>query len=230
MRSILTLKYGEKYSSEHVNKIAEQTKYQYNYFCITDNAQGLDSRITPIPIPEEAEGHWLKIWMYNLNYLGDVLYLDLDVSIQKDIDHLWNYIDETPTIVYTFWKNKGFPEFMGDTHSMRYMSNYNSSAVLWRSGSSAAKSIWETFYEHSDYYQTKYWGDDRFLWHEDIELNTFPKGEFYSFVYGADYYGVDDDNKSFKYRPDYTIALLNGLDQFPGADKKYDEFRMHQVG
>jgi hypothetical protein len=65
------------------------------------------------------------------------------------------------------------------------------------------------------------------LWHEDFRFNYFPKGEIYSFVYGADYYGIDDHNKSFYYRPSYTIALLNGLDQFPGADKKYDELRMY---
>ena len=39
----------------------------------------------------------------------------------------------------------------------------------------------------------------------------------------ADYYGIDDHNESFYYRPSYTIALLNGLDKFPGADKEYDE-------
>jgi hypothetical protein len=71
----------------------------------------------------------------------------------------------------------------------------------------------------------KYFGDDRFLWHEDFRFNYFPSGDVYSFVYGADYYGGDND--SFVYRPEFTLALLNGLDQFPGADKKYDELRMY---
>lgn len=224
MKSILTLKYGEKYSSDYVNKIVEKTNRKYEYFCITDDPSGLDPAVNTIELPDNVEGHWIKVWMYSLENLGDVLYLDLDVEIQQNIDHLWNYIDETPTIIYTYWKNVDFPDHMGDTHSMRYLSNYNSSAVLWRSGSVEARKIWEHFEKDSDYYQVKYWGDDRFLWHEGFNFNRFPRGEFYSFVYGNDYYG---ENESFKYRPNFTIALLNGQEQFPGASKKYAELCMH---
>jgi hypothetical protein len=227
MKTILMLKYGKKYSAQDVNRIVYETGGKYNYTLLTDDSSNLDPRVNVIPIPKEIEGHWIKIWMFSLKDLGDVLYLDLDVRIQKNIDHLWNYIDTVPTIVYTYWKDAEFPEYVGDTHSMRYLSNYNSSVLLWRSGEDGATEIWDTFENNLDYYMVKYWGDDRFLWHENIDLNAFPKGEIYSFVYGADYYEIDDDNKSFKYRPEYTIALLNGLDQFPGADKKYDQLRMH---
>jgi hypothetical protein len=163
--------------------------------------------------------------MFSQRGFGDVLYLDLDVRIQKNIDHLWNYLDIYPTIAYTYWKNKEWPEQHGGTHGMRYLSNYNSSVMMWKDGT--VHHIWEHFESNSDYFMVKYFGDDRFLWHEDFRFNYFPKGEIYSFVYGADYYGIDDHNESFWYRPSYTIALLNGLDQFPGAEKKYDELRMH---
>lgn len=219
------LKYGDKYSAEDVNRIVYETGKKYSYACLTDDPVNLDPCIKIIPLPEEVEGHWIKIWMYSLQNLGDILYLDLDIRIQKNIDHLWNYIDDTPTIVYTYWKDEGFPDIQGNTHSMRYLSNYNSSAVLWKSGKT--DHIWQSFKEDFDYYVVKYWGDDRFLWHEGIEMNRFPKGEFYSFVYGADFYG---DNTCFKYRPEYTIALLNGQEQFPGSDKRYDELHMHKVG
>lgn len=227
MKTILTLKYGEKYPAAAVNQIFEDTGGKYNYVCITDDPTDLYPEIKIIPLPDGIDGHWIKIWMFGLQDLGDVLYLDLDVRIQKNIDHLWNYLDELPIIVYTYWKNKEFPEYQGETHDMRYLSNYNSSVLLWKSGSLCALRIWNIFENDMDYYMTKYWGDDRFLWHEKINLKTFPKGEIYSFVYGADYYGIDDHNESFYYRPNYTIALLNGLDQFPGADKEYDELRMH---
>lgn len=221
------LKYGKKYTADDVNRIVYETGGNYSYTLLTDDSSNLDPRINVIPLPENVEGHWFKVWMFSLRNLGDILYLDLDVRIQKNIDHLWNYIDETPTIVYTYWKNKEFPEYEGENHAMKYLSNYNSSVLLWKSGSPNATKIWEIFESNIDYYMVKYWGDDRFLWHEDIELNIFPKGEFYSFVYGADFYGIDDDNTSFKYRPNYTIALLNGQDQFPGAQKKYDQLRMY---
>ena len=227
MKTVLTLKYGDKYSAEDVNRLVLETNKQYNYVCITNNPAGLHPLVSVIPLPEGIEGHWIKIWMLGLRDLGDVLYLDLDVRLQKDIDRLWNYLDETPTIVYTYWKDEDFPNYQGTSHSMRYLSNYNSSVLLCKSGSFGATRIWNIFENDMDYFMTKYWGDDRFLWHEKITLKTFPKGEIYSFVYGADYYGIDDHNESFYYRPNYTIALLNGLDQFPGADKEYDELRMY---
>ncbi len=225
MKSILMLKYGTKYSAEDVNKIVEDTGRKYTYICFTDDPTGLDPIVVAWPLPDDIEGHWYKVWMFSQRGFGDVLYLDLDVRIQKNIDHLWKYLDEHPTIAYTYWKNREFPDYDGDTHGMRYLSNYNSSVMLWKDGT--VHHIWEHFERNSDYYMVKYFGDDRFLWHEDFRFNYFPQGELYSFVYGADYYGIDDDNKSFVYRPRYTIALLNGLDQFPGADKKYDELRMH---
>lgn len=228
MQTILMIKYGEKYSAADVNRIVTDTGQKYNYACITDDPTDIDPIVKIIPLPTEVEGHWIKIWMYTLEGLGDTLYLDLDIRIQKNIDHMWNYLDIYPTIAYTYWKNKEFPEYDYDSHGMRYLSNYNSSVVMWKEGT--ARHIWDQFERNSDYYMVKYFGDDRFLWHEDFRFNRFPQGELYSFVYGADYYRVNDDNESFVYRPEYTIALLNGLDQFPGANRKYDELRMHKVG
>ena len=225
MKTILMLKYGNKYSAEDVNRIVYETGKKYSYTCVTDDSTNLDPIINIIPLPTDVEGHWYKIWLLGQSGFGDVLYLDLDIRIQNNLDHLWNYLDERPTISYTYWKNKEFPDHIGETHDMRYLSNYNSSVMMWKEGT--GKYIWDHFQTDPDYFMVKYFGDDRFLWHEGFNLNQYPKGEIYSFVYGADYYGIDDHNESFYYRPSYTIALLNGLDQFPGADKEYDELRMH---
>lgn len=224
MKTILMLKYGTKYSKIDVDRIIEATGGKYNYVCITDDTN-LDSRVKVIPLPDEIEGHWYKVWMFGLEGLGDVLYLDLDVRLQKNVDHLWKYIDDAPTICYTYWKNKEFPDYMGNFHSMQRLSNYNSSVILWRSGT--AKYILDHFNTDPDYFMVKYFGDDRFLWHEHIKLYMLPPGECYSFNYGADYYG---DNEKRKYRPEYTIALLNGLDKFPDTAKVYDDISNNQMG
>jgi len=228
MKTILMLKYGTKYSKKDVDRIIEATGGKYNYACITDDTD-LDPRVKVIPLPEDVDGTFIKIWMYGLEGLGDVLYFDLDIRIQKDIDHLWNYIDERPTICYTYWKDIGWVDRPTQSYSTQYLSNFNSSAVLWKSSSPKAKAIWEHFEKDADYYMIKYWGDDRFLWHEGFEFKWFPKGEFYSFLYGADYY---DPEKRIvdRYRPEYTVCLLNGLDYYPGYDKKYDELSNNKMG
>ncbi len=221
MKTILTLKYGTKYSSEDVNRIYNSIESGYNHVCITDNPVGLNANIKTIPLPKNLDGHWYKLWMYSLDNLGDIIYLDLDVRIQKNVSELFNFVDIVPTICYTYWKDDEFPNLDPGKHSMRFLSNYNSSVVLWKSGTT--KGIWELFESNLDYYMVKYYGDDRFLWHENLNFNVFPKGLIYSFTFGADIL----DRTKFLIRRSYIIALLNGSDLFPNAANKYDELFMH---
>ena len=45
MKTILTLKYGDKYDADDVNSIYECTKGKYNYVCVTDDPKDLDPNI-----------------------------------------------------------------------------------------------------------------------------------------------------------------------------------------
>jgi len=226
MRTILTLKYGNKFSSESVNNIYEKTNGKYHYVCLTDDPTGIDPAIETRPVDAEY-GHWNKILMLTQTDLGHVLYFDLDTNIQKDIDILWKTSYNSNTIVYTHWKNKDFPteRVHNQDIKLNYLGNYNSSVLSWTGKSGI--NIVDKFLKDEDYYMVKYaGGDDRFFWHE-CDLKHFPKNLIYSYVYGADL----DDNQSFKYRPDYIVALLNGQEQFPGADVKYyDALSLHKVG
>lgn len=218
MKTLLTLKYGTKYSSQDVNRI-----YANNFagqkVCVTDDSTGLAHDIQIIPLPNNIEGHWLKLWLHSLENLGEILYLDLDVRIQQSIDSLFTYIDNNPTICYTYWKPSDWPTRQGKDHTFNYLSNYNSSVMLWKSGTTTH--IWNHFLTNDDYFMLKYFGDDRFLWHEQFTFNIFPKHLIYSFVYGADYLS---DSAKFSYRPAYTLALLNSSDSFPHIFELYDAF------
>jgi len=215
MKTILLLKYGDKYSAEDVNRIYHTTQGRYNYVCVTDDASGLHPDIYTLPLDNEIEGHWEKIKLFKLHTYGKILYLDLDVRIQKDIDHLWDYLDNTPVICYTYWKDKNFPYHKDARWSFNYLSNFNSSVMLWED----ARHIYNYWKENEDYYMVKYAGDDRFLYHENFTFEHFPEDEIYSFKFSGG-----------KYQPDKTIALLNGQADFPDIEKEYDEFCMHQVG
>ena len=107
MKTILTLKYGSKYTAGDVNRIYDATDGKYNYVCVTDDNTELYEDIYTIPIDKEVEGHWEKVKLFNLHTYGKILYLDLDVRIQHDIDHLFDYCQDNPVIVYTWWKDKG---------------------------------------------------------------------------------------------------------------------------
>ena len=124
MKTILTLKYGDKYTSDDVNRIYLDTNGKYNYVCVTDNPKGLHPNIYTISIDHEPDGHWEKVKLFQLNNLGKILYLDLDVSIQKDLDHLFNYLDKHPVICYTYWKPLEFPYHKDNRWSYNYLSNF----------------------------------------------------------------------------------------------------------
>ena len=221
MKTILTLKYGDKYSADAVNSIYEHTEGKYNYVCVTDDPKDLHPDIGIIYMEHEPNGNMEKIKLFQLKDMGTILYLDLDIRIQKNIDHLFNYCHNNPVIVYTWWKDKGDkqisihdfpwqPEFVGP------LSNYNSSVMLWKD----ATHIWKHYNEYPETYDVKYpYGDDTFLYHEGFTFEHLPKEEVYAF-----------NTTGRKYRPDYTICLLNGLDRNPEIEKEYDELCLHQVG
>jgi hypothetical protein len=214
MKTILTLKYGDKYSHEDVNRIYEATGGKYNYVCVTDNPSGINENIQIIDIDWEIEGHWEKIKLFQYDNLGKILYLDLDVRVQQDIDVLFDALDKTPVICYTYWKPTEFPYHVDDRWSYNYLSNFNSSVMLWED----AKYIYDHWLEDQDYYMVKYAGDDRFLFHESFTFEHWPEEMIYSFKFSGS-----------EYKPEYRIALLNGQDDFPNIEKEY-EFCVHQMG
>ena len=57
------LKYGTKYSKQDVDRIINATGRKYNYVCITDD-DTLDPIVTTIPLPEDVDGTFIKIWMW----------------------------------------------------------------------------------------------------------------------------------------------------------------------
>jgi len=228
-QTILTLKYGNKFDAEHVNDIYNQCGENRRFVCVTDNKKGLNPNIEVIPITWEPEGHWEKVKLFKINNLGRILYLDLDVVIQKPIDNLFKMLDKNPMICYTYWKHPEHYKQVSKNWSENYISNHNSSVMMWED----ATHIYEHFVNNKDYFMVKYAGDDRFLWHEGFKFDYFPKEYIYSFAYGADFeigdYGTLGGYP--KIREEFNICLLNGSINF-NEDLKvlYDKLRMHKVG
>ena len=221
MKTILTLKYGTKYSANDVNSIYEHTEGKYNYVCVTDDPKNLDPNIQVIYMNHEPDGYMEKLKLFQYNDMGTILYLDLDVRFQKTIDHYFDYCQTNPVIIWTWWKDKGDRQL--NIHDFPYqkiagapLSNFNSSVMLWKD----AKYIYDYYMKNEDEYLVKYpHGDDTFLFHEGFTFEHLPNNEVYSYLYAGR-----------KYRPEYSICLLNGLDENPEIEKEYDEFSLHQVG
>ena len=99
MNYVVCLKHGDKYGAEYVNilysMIKRHTTIPIEFICFTENPKGIDPgvQIRPIPLHPDIKGWWYKPMFFNpgLNLNGPMLYMDLDIIIFKNIDHLFDY-------------------------------------------------------------------------------------------------------------------------------------------
>ena len=119
-RWILCLKHGTKYNADYVNKLynmcKRHTTLQYNFACITEDPSGLNPNIKIIPLPNyQLAGWWYKPWVFSneIPVNGTLLFLDLDLVIIKNIDHLWTLNPSRFCIIKDFNRSiiKGWEKF-----------------------------------------------------------------------------------------------------------------------
>ena len=154
---VLCLKHGTKYSADYVNKLYNMVKrhctLDYKFVCLTDDTNGLNSDILTVPLPEFLSGWWCKPYMFSnqLGLDGTILYLDLDVVIAKNIDHLFLYEPNSWCTIRDF------------TRKMRpSWQKYNSSVVRFQS--SELVSFWKDFEQDQKAIQRRWHGDQDWLY------------------------------------------------------------------
>ena len=109
MNWIVCLKHGTKYGVEYVNRLYSMCKRNsnvpFNFACITENTKGMSPEIVHIPLPSyNLSGWWFKPWVLSkeLPLDGNILFLDLDLVIIKNIDNLWIHEPEKFCIIRDF--------------------------------------------------------------------------------------------------------------------------------
>jgi len=170
--NIICVKFGTKYSSEFVNKLFTDLNRCNNFYCYTDDSNGLDKGITVIPDMGRPtlKVWWNKLRMFDKNFplSGKTLFLDLDVKINNLPKHLnvcWNKI----TFIDSHWKQGKLYDRL-----CNYDVKMNSSMITWNADDPEVHKIWDHFNTgFRDYYLRKYIGIDRFIVHEDFEYDTF---------------------------------------------------------
>ena len=217
MISILCTKWGKKYNSDYVNilhsMIRKNYEDEFNFYCYTEYANGLDKEIKVIPIDDDLETWWNKIKFFKWEELGQCLSFDLDLIIHNDISP---FIKEKFHMIKCFWKDDkkiGKNYFIDpyQSNDMREINN-NSSIMSWKN----RIDIWEKFIKNKEKILDTYLTDDRWMHWQNIEYDTYQKGLCYSYMQGSDFYL---DNEPKKYRPDYHVCIFH---QDPKQDKLSD--------
>lgn len=103
---------------------------------------------------ERYEGVWNKLLMFEQFKEGPYLYLDLDLILLKNIDHL---IRDDLTLLHAWWREK--------LHTP-----LNSSIMSWKGDYSFYHNI---FAENPEYYMLKYPGIDQYIYELDMPYNTY---------------------------------------------------------
>lgn len=154
---VLCLKHGTKYSADYVNRLYNMVKrncrIDYEFVCMTEDANGLDSNIKVIPLPKGLSGWWYKPYMFSndLPIKGTILYIDLDVVIASNIDKLFTYQPNHWCTIRDF------------TRAMRpKWPKYNSSVIRFKTGQ--LSHVWEEFDKDRVNIQRRLFGDQDWLY------------------------------------------------------------------
>lgn len=206
---ISCVKWGDKFSYEHVNRLYAMCTKQFNesfrFVCYTDDPRGLHPYILRKPLEQEydLENWWWKLRLFKEPALVPEMFFDLDVVLQNDITHFKDYCEKSKLrLIEAYWK----PYELTGTDM-----NYNSSVMIWHGD---LTSIWSEFMKDPDYYMVKYNGIDSYLYyHHYDKLNVFPKGEIYSRLYGIDennYFKAGTKSKPLFRDDTYPVCIFNG--------------------
>lgn len=162
---VLCLKHGKKYGAEYVNTLYNMVKrhctLDVEFVCLTDDPNGIHPNVTILTLPDYLQGWWCKPYMFSndLPLNGTVLYMDLDVVIANNIDHLFTYYPDSWCTIRDF------------TRKMRpTWQKYNSSVVRFKTGQ--LNSFWESFKKDRKAIEKKFYGDQDWLY--DVTHKTSP--------------------------------------------------------
>lgn len=167
--NFVCLKWGNKYSSEFVNKLHNMLLRFYplaELHCMTEDPTGIQDRINIIPLPDDnLEKWWWKMYLFNEEWmtLDNACFLDLDLVIQ---DRFQISIGDKPTLLRTDWIDtkemwKGINEY---SHKIYDYCEINSSILAWNKYTNR-QLIWNHFTEHREKVLFLFKGIDNYLNH-----------------------------------------------------------------
>lgn len=132
--NFICMKWGKKYASDYVNKlfhgIKNNTKNKFDFFCITDDSEGLDKEIKPIKLETSFSGWMKKSMLFDDKILNQITqdenenlcFIDLDMIIYNNIDFIFEYKGN-----FCLMKTD-------DIKCENSINGYNSSIVVWKRG------------------------------------------------------------------------------------------------
>jgi len=155
---VVCLKYGNKYSSEYVNKLYDMVTrnltIDHEFVCFTEDATGINPniKIKPLPLIPGVKGWWYKPMFFNprLGLKGTILFFDLDVIVFRNIDYLFTYQPNKFCIIRDF-----------NRHVIRNYNKFNSS--IFRLTLGQHQEVYQEFIRNPKIPMQSYHGDQDWI-------------------------------------------------------------------
>lgn len=132
----ICVKWGEAYSAEYVNILKDMVSrnleagFPGRFVCMTDDPTGIDESIEILPIPDDLETWWGKLYMFKRGLFPDgtrCVFMDLDTVIIGSITDILKYDGK-----FAILRDVYFPQQL------------MSAIMLWEAGEYTAQ-IWDTW-------------------------------------------------------------------------------------
>jgi hypothetical protein len=138
----------------------------YIFVCFTDDTKGIKSNIHCQPLPSlPIEGWWYKLWFLSKEFPleGNILFLDLDLIIFKNIDNLFKFSPDQFCIIRDFnrslntnWNRLNSSVFR--YQSKQYSNVYNTFINDYRTNTRRFHGDQDFIFKHQP--NVKFWPDE----------------------------------------------------------------------
>ena len=177
----------------------------FNFYCLTEDKEGIDSDVIIIPIQYDLKIWWNKLAMFEKGFgdlKGQCLYFDLDVVIQKNIEC---FIKKHFHKIHCYWKN---PDMVESDKEVKKRNTINNSSIMsWTANDKFLNEVWQEFIEEKEWFLELYRGIDRYMdWEFPYLIKHYSKELVYSYREGADWY---TDTEPFTYRKNYHVCIFH---------------------
>ena len=153
------------------------------FYCLTDNLYDLPENVVGIKVDKslDLESYWWKICLFNLQWDENVLYLDLDVVIQNNINYIFKENIQT-NIKCLNIEHAGlyYPCDGDEDNPLVIPSSIINSSIMYFNPYHQIE-LYQEFIKNIDYNIIHYYGLDRFIFHISKNLSYFDFSKDYYF-------------------------------------------------
>ena len=173
MKSFVCVCTGNKYGTKYVDilyNMVSRHAHDFKFFVITDVRKDWRAEINQIVVEPVYNTWWNKIHMFrdDIGLEGRVLFMDLDVVIFRNIDHLWDFEGDAFVIIQDFNRCR--------------IPNYhvrNSSVMKFNAGQEVH--VWNEFKQNPQKVISKYRGDQDYMTAKYREGPIWPRNWIMSY-------------------------------------------------